>query len=267
MRSAILISLFLPTVLLAQPVLDTIPELQGMGVDEHYGARLPLSLPLVNDEGDTVSLGDYFSGGKPVLMSLYYSDCPMLCSLVLTGLGAAVKQVGLKAGGDYRILSVSINPAESVEQSRAGRERFQAGLPAGSATEAWRFFSADSAVIKALADTVGFRYYRVEETGEFAHPAVVFVLTPEGRISRYLYGIEYAARDLKLALVEAGEGKVGTTVDKIILYCYHYDPEAKGYTLMAANVMKLGGGLTVLGLGLLLGGLRLRERYGKQVSK
>lgn len=236
-------------------------ELQRIGVDEHLGEKIPLEdLTFVSDSGDTTGFAAFFNAGKPIVLTLYYSDCPMLCSLVLTGLQKAVSDVGFIPGVDYRLLTVSIDPRQTVQQSSAGRERFGSDLPAGSTADAWRFFTGDSINIARLTNATGFRYFYVEERAEYAHPALAIILSPDGTISRYLYGIEFKSSDLRLALLEAAEGKIGSTVDRILLYCYHYDPNAKGFVLMAGQIMKLGGGVTlVIFLGL-LAGLWLRDR-------
>ncbi len=236
-------------------------ELQRIGVDEHLGEKIPLDdLEFVSDEGDSVKFSKFFTVGKPVVLTLYYSDCPMLCSLVLTGLQKAVQNVAYVAGTDYQLLTVSIDPLQTVEQSSAGRERFGGGLPQGSAADAWRFFTGDSGDINRLTQAVGFRYFYVEERNEYAHPAVAMILTPDGTISRYLYGIEFKPSDLRLALLEASAGKIGNTVDRLLLYCYNYDPNSKGYVLMAGQIMKIGGVLTLLVFAGLLGGLWMRDR-------
>jgi len=234
-------------------------ELQKIGVDEHYGESISLDLPLIDEKGDSVRLGDAFREGKPVALTLFYSDCPMLCSLVLNGLQKAVREVEYRPGIDYRLVSVSIDPKEKPERGLAGRERFSEGLPDGTPQDAWSFFTANDSTIARLTGELGFRYFYDEKQAQYAHPAVVFILTPDGRISRYLYGIEFKPNDLRLALLEASSGAIGTTLDRIILYCYHYDPNARGYVVLADRVMRLGGGLTLGMLGMLLGGLWVRD--------
>jgi protein SCO1/2 len=247
--------LSLPLSLVFGQVTEDIPaELQRMGVDEHSGEMLPLDFLLKDENGQEVQLGDYFKPARPVVLTLFYSDCPMLCSLVLTGLQKAIANVEFRPGVDYQLVSVSIDPKETPERSKAGRERFSENFPTGTPGEAWSFFTADDSTIARVTRTLGFRYFYDEKQKQFAHPAVVFILTPEGKISRYLYGIEYKPVDLRLALLEASEGKIGSTVDKILLYCYHYDPAAKGYVLMAGELMRVGGAVTlVLLAGLYLG--------------
>jgi len=241
-------------------------ELQNIGVDEHLGDVLPLKeMVFTSDDGSTGDLTQFFADGKPVVLTLYYSDCPMLCSLVLNGLSKATQNIEFAPGRDYRLLTVSIDPEQTVEQCKAARERFEEELPVGKVSGAWRFFRGDTANINHITNAVGFRYFKVEESGEYAHPAVVMILTPEGKISRYLYGIEFKPADLRMALLEASKGKIGTTVDRILLYCYHYDPSSKGYVILAGQVMKLGGGVTVIILAVLLGMLWIKD--ARKVAK
>ena len=267
MKNAVLaVVIFIVTIFVADRALAQVaetepPELSRIGVDEHLGDKIPLAeLNFVSDDGDSVEFAEFFSDGKPVILTLYYSDCPMLCSLVLTGLEKAVQHVEYTAGIDYRLLTVSIDPSQTVEKSSAGRERFGGGLPQGSKSDAWRFFTGDSGNINRLTQAVGFRYFYDEERKEYAHPAVVMVLTPDGTISRYLFGIEFKPTDVRLALLEASQGKIGSTIDRVLLYCYHYDPNSKGYVLMAGQIMKIGGAVTLVIFVGLLAGLWIRDR-------
>ncbi len=228
-------------------------ELKGIDVTEQSGESIPLNLLFRSDKGDTVALERYFSEGKPVIMALHYSDCPMLCSLVLNSLSNGVRNLGFQPGVDYRILTVSVNPDETLERCQMTSERYNKTLKPGATADAWTFFTGAQPQIDSLANALGFGYYKVEETGEYAHPAVLHILTPAGKISRYLFGIDFRERDLRLALVEASEGKIGNTVDRLILYCFHYDPNAKGYVVMAGNVMRIGGILSVILLGSIIG--------------
>jgi len=237
--------------------------LQKIGVDEHYGDILPLDLPLLDEDGRSVRLGESFKPGKPVVLTLFYSDCPMLCSLVLTGLQKAIQGVDFKPGIDYRLVSVSIDPRETSDRSKAGRERFSSAFPEGSPVDAWSFFTATDSSIARLTRAVGFRFFYDDNQKQFAHPAVVFILTPDGRISRYLYGIEFKPNDVRLSLLEASQGGIGNTVDKILLYCYHYDPKAGGYVVMADRIMSIGGAITVVILGFIIGRLWMKDKEHK----
>ncbi len=267
MTNRVLIHLILITALAipaaAQQVRDDIPELQGIDVDEQLGDTIPMNLPFVDDHGREVMLSDYFGDDKPVIVILGYYRCPMLCNLVFNGLTTAIPNVELAMGDDYRIVTVSINPEETPELAAAKKESYINELGASASADDWAFLTGDSSDVAALADALGFQYYYVEERDEYAHPAVLHLLTDDGVISRYLYGIAFNPRDMKLGLMEASQGKIGNTLDRVILYCFHYDPDAGSYTIFARNVMMLGGALTVILLGGFLMFLWIRERYKK----
>lgn len=243
------------------------PALQGIDVEEHLGDTIPFDVNLVNDHGDTVTLGAYFGDHKPAVLVMAYYTCPMLCNLVLNGVSNAIGGMPLEPGKDYRVLTVSIDPRDSVALAAAKKKNYLTELDRKGADTAWTFFVTSADESKRLADAVGFKYYYVPERKEYAHPAVITVVSPAGVISRYLYGVQFNPRDLRLALVEASEGKIGTTVDRILLYCYHYDPDAGGYTLLAFNVMKLGGIATLVLLGLFLGIFWWRESRRRSRKK
>jgi protein SCO1/2 len=228
--------------------------LKSIGVDEKLGGAVPLDARFRNEKGDEVRLGDYFTGG-PVLLTLNYYTCPMLCPLTLrTLLGTVEKLKGIDLARDFRIVTVSFNPEDRVETARARAGEIHdvmEGIPDPAAR--WPFLLGDAKAVGALTGAVGFRYRKVEN--EFAHPDVVVVLTPEGKISRYLYGIEQDPLDLKMALLEASGGSIGksTALNQVLLFCFQYDPVGKKYALYARNIMKAGGVLTIA----LLGGLLL----------
>jgi protein SCO1 len=228
------------------------PELKGVDVTEHLGEKIPLDLTFTNDSGEKVALRQYFNQGKPVIIVMAYYTCPMLCTLVLNGVATGLHNLDLEPGKDFQVLTISIDTSETVELAKAKKENLLTVLGKAGGDSGWRFFVGEEPQIRALADTLGFHYYYDKKMKQFAHPAVVMVLTPDGRISRYLYGVEFKKQELKLALLEASEGKLGTTIDRIILYCYHYNPEAKGYVLFAGNLMKLGGVLTIVAIAMLL---------------
>ncbi|MFN3821368.1 MAG: SCO family protein [bacterium] len=239
---------------------------QRIGVEEHLGASVPPGdLTLIGSDGDTVTIGDITTRGLPVVIVFHYSRCPMLCSLVLTGLGKAVKSAGITPGKDYLIVSVSIDPTETIDKALAGENRYRSFLPEGSLPLGWRFFNAPQQSITELTKALGFQFFQDPETGEFAHPAVVIVLSSNGIISRYLYGIDFKPDDLKLAVLEAGEGKVGSVTDRLILYCYRWDPSKGGYVLWAGRIMRIGGGLTLLSIIVLLSVL-WRKEVGRRNS-
>jgi protein SCO1/2 len=223
--------------------------LQAVGIDERLGAQLPLDVRLVDHEGREQPLRESFGRGRPVILTLGYYGCPMLCGMVLNGLSDGLKALPFEPGKDFDIVTVSIDPAEGPELAAEKRKSFHEVLGRDPALPGWSFHTATAEESRRLADAVGFRYHWDEKTKQWAHASAIFVITPDGRISRYLYGIEYPAATLRLALLEAGEGKLGTTGEKLLLYCFRYDAAAGSYVFFAANVMKLGGLLTMLGLG------------------
>jgi protein SCO1/2 len=243
-----------------QVLQETPAALQGIDVVEHLGDDIPLGLGFTDESGRKVTLQDYADGTRPVILVLAYYECPMLCTLVLNGIAKAAKELAWVPGNEFRLLTVSIDPSETVQLAWGKKERYLKFLDKPGAENGWNFLVGDSLMIAGLAESIGFKYFYDETRDEFAHPAVVTILTPQGRISRYLYGIEYKERDVRLALVEASDGKIGTTLDRLILYCYHYDPAAKGYVLFAQNVMRAGGVLTLVLLVLFVGLLWRRER-------
>jgi protein SCO1 len=255
--------LLFPMTSRSQVILDDPPEMRGIGVEEHYGETVPLDLTFTNSEGRTVRFGDYFRENKPVLFVLAYYECEMLCNLVLNSLSNGIQQVNLQPGEDYQIVTVSIDPDETSELAAGKQFRYIDSLGDKVKSGGWEFLVGNAPQIAQLADAVGFQYYYIEDKDEYAHPAVAFVLTPEGRISRYHYGLDIKARDLRLSLLEASNGKIGNTIDKIILYCFHYDPDARGYVLFAQNVMRAGGVVIVVFLGVFVGSLLAKERARK----
>ncbi len=245
----------------AQQVRDSVPELQGVDIEEHLGDTIPLNLHFTDDHGKAVTLADYFHKDRPVLIMLGYYKCPMLCDLVFNGVSKAVPGANLKMGEDYQIVTVSINPKETTELAAAKKANYLKDLGAYGSADGWAFLTGDSTQSKALAKALGFDYYYMPDKDQYAHPAAIYLLSDGGVISRYLYGIQYNPRDVRLGLLEAADGKVGSTVDRIILYCYHYDPDSGGYSIMAQNVMMVGGVITVIVLGAFLTLLWLRDRY------
>ncbi len=235
-----------------QITMDNVPELQKIDVTEHLGEQIPLDLVFTGDDGSIVHLKDLFRPGKPVLLILAYYRCPMLCGLVLKGITTGVSKLAFTPGRDFQMVTVSINPEEIHTLAAAKKKNHLAALNKPVQENGWVFLTGKAENSKKLADALGFQYYYVKERNEYAHPAVSFILTDEGIISRYLYGIEYKESDLRLSLLEASKGEIGTTLDKIILYCFHYDPDAGAYVLFAGNLMRIGGVVTLLILGSML---------------
>jgi protein SCO1/2 len=234
------------------------PEpLVGVGIDEHLDAALPLDATFRDERGAEVPLGAYFRRDRPVVLALVYYRCPMLCNLVLNGLSSAVREVGLDPEQDFDVVAISIDPTESPALAAAKKQAYARAVE--GAGSRWHFLTGSAESIARVADTVGFRFRYDEERGEYAHQAAVYVATPDGRLSRYLYGVRYEPRDLRLALVEAGQGRVGSSFDRVFLACYHWDALRGTYAPDAVKLMRIGGGLTVLLLGGLLAALWLRD--------
>jgi len=248
---------------ISQVVKEAVDELEMVDVEEHLGEYIPLDLIFTDDNGKAVKLSDYFNHGKPVLLTLGYYECPMLCNLILNGLTKTVKEMNWKPGIDYLIVTVSINPLEDFNLAGAKKQTYITALDEPSAQEGWNFLVGEESQSRKLADAVGFKYRYDEKIQQYAHPAALFLLSEDGKITRYLYGIEFKANDMKLALMEASEGKIGNTIDKLILYCYHYDPDSQGYVVFAGNVMRLGGALTLIILIIFLSMLFYREKQKK----
>ena len=248
-------------------VADYTPEeLKKIDVVEKLGETIPLDLVFTKDDGEQFQLKEFFHQDKPVVIVLAYYNCPMLCSLVLNGLTGAAQQIDFKPGEDYTILTISIAPDETAELAAAKKKTYMQALGIPGADAGWRFCVGDSSQSGALAEALGFKYFWDEKREEWAHPAVLHFLSKDGMITRYLYGLQYKPQDLRLGLLEASQGKIGTTIDRIVLYCFHYDPNSKGYVVFATNVMKLGGVATVIILGLFLGILWVRYRVHKPAT-
>ncbi len=232
--------------------------------EQNLDTPLPLDLSFTDSTGQAVKLGDYF-GDKPVILSLGYYECPMLCSLVRNGLFQSLQRLEyFTAGQDFEVVIVSIDPEETPEIAETKRRVTVMSYGRSMADEGWNFLVGDEDEIKILADAVGFSYTYDPKIDEYVHPSGIMVVTPEGRISKYLYGIEYPALDLRLALVEASQSQIGTAVDQFLLTCYHYDPVEGQYTLFITNIIRMVGGATVVIIGLVLGFLLYRERQKNQ---
>jgi protein SCO1 len=238
-------------------------ELEGVGVTEHLGVQIPLDLEFVDSSGKSVALKQFFDGRRPVVLTMNYSNCPMLCSLQLNGLFEGMKRMPWTIGDQFEMITVSFDPLETTERARLTKQKYLEIYRRAGAAEGWHFLTGREPNIKKLADTIGFQYRYSESKRQYFHVAVTFVLTPDGRVSRYLYGVEYDPQTLRLSLVEASNGKVGSTTDKILLFCFHYDAESGRYGLIATRLMQVGGGLTVVVVGSVIWFLRRREKKGK----
>ncbi|MBD3257738.1 SCO family protein [candidate division GN15 bacterium] len=248
----------------AQVVKENDAELDRIDVIEHLGDTIPMDLTFTADNGARVRLVEFFRDDKPVLLTLGYYECPMLCNLVFNGLSDAVKKLDWEPGEDFRMLTVGIDPEEGYELAHSKKMNYLKSLEKDLPESAWMFMAGSDQEARQLADAVGFQYFYDEERDEYAHPAVVVLLSPEGKITRYLYGVDFERQDLRLGLLEASEGKIGNTFDRIILYCFHYDPDADGYSVAAGNVMRLGGALALIVLSTFVGLLWYGERRKKR---
>jgi len=222
--------------------------LQDIDVIERLGERVPAGLSFRDPAGHAVALDDILHQGRPVLVTLGYYRCPMLCGLVLDGLAKALKSGGLTLGKDFTAVSISIDPNEDAQLAAGQQKRILAAMGAGARGDDWPFLLGDPEASRMLAQAVGFRYKYDEQSRQFAHSAVAFVLTPEGTVSRYLYGVEFLPRDVKLALVEASGGRVGTSFDKVLLSCYRYDPVNRRYAPFVFAFVRIGASLVFLAL-------------------
>jgi protein SCO1/2 len=224
-------------------------ELDDVGITPQPGVQVPLDLSFVDSGGKPVRLGDFCDGKRPVLLTLNYSNCPMLCSLQLNGLFGALGDMPWVLGENFQMLTVSIDPLETPARAQLTKQKYlkMYGRPAGSG--GWHVLTGKEQDIRKLANTIGFHYRYIKETGEYAHAAAAFVLTPDGRVSRYLYGVEYDPQTIRLSLVEASEGKVGSAMDQVLLICFHYDATKGRYGPAAQGVMRAAALLTVVGLG------------------
>ena len=234
------------------------PLLRDVGLEPHLGASLPLDVPLRDENGDAVTLGRYLDGRRPAVLVFAYYGCPMLCSQVLNSLTRSVKALAFDVGSEFDVVVVSFDPRDGPDAARAKKADIVARYGRGSGT-GWHFLGGDATSVRRLTDAAGFRYAWDDVGQQFAHVAVVLVVTPEGQIARYFPGIEYPPRDLRLGLVDATAGKIGTTVDRLLLFCYHYDPATGRYTLAIERALRIGGVLTVVAIGGLIAVLRRRE--------
>lgn len=238
--------------LFSQALKKDFPSEKQIDVIENLGQYVPLDLEFVNESGEVVKLSSFFNKEIPTVLTLNYFECPMLCTLVLNGLAESLKNLTLNAGDDFQVITIDINPNEKTLFANQKKKNYIKGFGLENVKNDWHFLTGNQENIKKVADSIGYIYYYDEQRDEYMHPAAITLLGSEGKISRYLYGIEYPARDLKLGILEASEGKIGSTLDKIILYCYHYDPYKNTYTLFATNIMRLGGIFTILFLGIML---------------
>lgn len=256
------ILLLAATAVMAQSGLP--PILEGVGIEQKLDQQIPLDLKFKDEHGAAVDLQQYFTG-KPVILTLVYYECPMLCTEVLNGLVKAMKVMEFQAGKEYNVVTVSFNPGETPGLAADKKAVYVRSYGKPGAENGWHFLTGEADSIRKLTGAAGFKYKYDPAQRQFAHAAAIMVLTPGGRISHYLYGVEFSARDLRLALVEASEGKIGSPVDQALLFCFHYDPSTGKYSAYVLNFVRLGGVLTVLSMGIFFIAMRRREKRETQI--
>jgi len=224
------------------------PGLKNVGIQQNLNQSLPLDLAFTDDLGRNVHLADYF-GKKPVILSLVYFNCPMLCGEVLSGLEHSLHMMSFDAGKEFEVITVSFDPKDTPEMAAKKKSEFLKRYKRSGAEQGWHFLVGKQDVIDALTKAVGFQYDYNANTQQYAHAAAIMIATPEGKLAQYYYGVEYPPKDLRLGLVEAGKGKIGNIVDAMLLYCYHYDPEQGKYSATILRVLRLAGMVTMLFIG------------------
>ncbi len=220
--------------------------LAGVGIDQKLNEHVPLYLKFRDETGREVALSSFFQSKKPVLLVLAYYRCPMLCTQILTGVASSLKAVSFNPGRDFEVVSVSFDPKDTPEIAAAKKQMYLKRYGRADSANGWHFLTGDEANIKALTDAVGYHYKYDPATDQFAHASGIMIVTPEGRLSRYFYGVEYAPRDVRLGLVEASENRIGTPVDQMLLFCYHYDPKTGKYGAVVMNMIRFAGGAFAL---------------------
>jgi len=217
-----------------------IKELEEVGIDQQLDSQIPLDLQFTNERGETIVLGNLF-GKKPVILTLVYYECPMLCTEVLNGTLRALRPLRFQVGNEMDVVTVSIDPDESSSLAMIKKQEYLRQYNREGAGDGWHFLTGSEASVRALADSVGFHYKYIPEIDQYSHAAAIMLLTPRGRVSRYFFGVEYSSRDLRLGVIEASEEGIGSPVDQVLLYCYSYDPSKGKYSLVIWNVIRLAG--------------------------
>jgi len=227
------------------------PGLKNVGIEQHLNEQIPPELIFRDENGNQVRLADYF-GRKPMILNLVYYQCPMLCGEVLSGLESTLRVLKFDVGNQFDVLTVSFDPRETPAMATAKKAEFLKRYGRPGATQGWHFLTGPQQSIDALTKTAGFQYEYDANSGQFAHTTAIMVLTPEGRIAQYYYGVEYAPKDLRLGLIQASQNKIGNLADQVLLYCYHYDPATGKYGAVVMRILRLAGAATILTLGLFM---------------
>jgi protein SCO1 len=243
------------------------PYLQNVGIEQHLDAQVPPDLIFHDETGKTVKLGDYF-GKKPLILNLVYYNCTMLCGETLAGLSGAMRLLKFDVGNQFDVVTVSFDPRETPAIAAAKKQDYVKRYGRAGADAGWHFLTGSAESVNALTKAVGFQYQYDPKIDQFAHATAIMVLTPQGHISRYFYGVDFPPKDLRMGLVEASEGKIGNAVDQVLLYCYHYDPATGKYGAVIANILRLAAAVTILILGgFLLIMFRLERSLPKPPAK
>jgi protein SCO1/2 len=240
-------------------------ELEGVGIVEKIGEKLDLELEFIAENGRPVRLKEYFHKGRPVILNLIYYSCPTLCNLLLNGQTEALREIPGEPGSDFEIVTISIDPTETFDLARQKRAVYLESY--GRPAPGWHFLTDYRGNVRKLAEQVGFHYRYDDRTRQYAHAAAIMLLSPDGVVARYLYGVQFKPLDLRLALAEAARGHGSFSVDRLLLFCFHYDPQARSYVLFATNLMRAGGALSVIVLGVALWRLWRRERQAAAIEE
>ena len=223
-------------------------SLKEITIEQRLNSQLPLNMPFVDEHGAAVKLGDYF-GKRPVVLALVYYECPMLCTQILNGMVRSAKVIGLTPGVDYDVVALSFDARETAKNAMAKKAVYMKDYGHPETANGWHFLTGTPESIKAVTDQVGFRYKWDAHTAQFAHASAIYVITPQGKLSKYFYGIDYSPKDMRLGLVEASHNKIGNVSDQILLFCYHFDPTSAKYTPVALGILRVAGAATLLTLG------------------
>jgi protein SCO1/2 len=262
---ALLLACAVPTLaqIVTEPKTERLPpQLGNVSIEQRLNQQVPLGLTFRDESGATVQLNQFFRPGRPVVLSLVYFNCPMLCSQVLESLAHSLKMVKFDAGQQFEVVTVSFDPRDTPQNAAAAKQKYLAMYGHPGAEGGWHFLTGDEASITSLANAVGFHYSWDSRTQQFAHAAGIMVLTPDGRISQYYYGARFFPSDLRLGLIQASQNEIGSLADQLVLYCYHWDPHTGRYGVIVSRVLQISGAVTLLTLGGVL--LLLFRRYPNQ---
>jgi protein SCO1/2 len=266
-KAVLFIALCAPLTLWAETSIPQPKILDDVGITQRLGDQIPLDLVFTDETGQAYPLSHYFQNRKPVLLTMVYFECPMLCTEILNGLVRTLRIIPLSAGKDFNIVTVSFNPKETPKLAAQKKLSYIDKYRRKGAEQGWSFLTGDEASIKKLAQSVGFRYAWDAQLKQFAHASAIMILTPQGKLARYYYGVEYPSQDVRLSLVEASDGKIGSIVDQVMLFCYAYNPETGRYGLLIMRTLQLSALATLLGLIALVSTLLWREKHAAPKEK